>query len=85
LRCESSDQFASWDEKARLGLFTKHLLSGLGGDADKGEFGNGDGNVTLGELKTYLDDEMTYQARRRFNRKQQASIQGDLEAVLASE
>ena len=78
------DQFASWDEDAKLGLFTKYLLDALGGAADSGDYGNGDGSVTLAEIKTYLDDEMTYQARRRYNRDQQASIQGDLKTVLVS-
>ena len=64
------DQFASWDEDAKHGLFTKHLLEALNGKADTEDYGNGDGKVTLGELQTYLDDEMTYQARRRYNRDQ---------------
>jgi hypothetical protein len=77
------DQFASWDEDAKMGLFTKHLLAALQGAADADEFGNGDGKISLSEVRTYLDDEMTYQARRRFGRQQKASIQGDPETVLA--
>jgi hypothetical protein len=48
------------------------------------DYGNGDGKVTLGELRTYLDDEMTYQARRLYNRDQKASVQGKLDSVLAT-
>ena len=44
-------------------MFTKHLLEALNGKADTEDYGNGDGKVTLGELQTYLDDEMTLQAR----------------------
>ena len=77
------DQFASWDEDAKHGLFTKHLLEALNGTADGEDYGNQDGKVTLAELRTYLDEEMTYQARRRYNRDQKASVQGKLDSVLA--
>jgi|GEM_PF-2724329 cytidylate kinase len=40
--------------------------------------------LTLAELRTYLDEEMTYQARRRYNRDQKASVQGKLDSVLAT-
>ena len=62
------DQYASWDEEAKHGLFTKHLLEALNGTADTERYGNGDGNITVGEVKKYLDYEMTYQARRRYGR-----------------
>ena len=77
------DQVASWDKKSRHGLFTKHLLDALYGAADKQKrIGNKDGEVTLGEVKSYLDREMTYQARRRFSRDQVADVIGDLKTVL---
>jgi peptidoglycan hydrolase-like protein with peptidoglycan-binding domain len=79
-----NDQFASWDEDAKHGLFTKHLLEALRGKADGDGYGNGDGKVTLSELKLYLDEEMTYQARRRWSRDQNASVQGSDSAVLAT-
>ncbi len=79
------DQFASWDEDAKHGLFTKHLLEALNGAADKhAKTGNKDGKVTLGEVKAYLDREMTYQARRRFSRDQHATVSGDLKTVLSA-
>ena len=37
---------------------------------------------TLGEVKAYLDREMTYQARRRFSRDQHATVSGDLKTML---
>ena len=53
--------------------------------ADKqSETGNKDGKVTLGEVKAYLDREMTYQARRRFSRDQHATVSGDLKTVLSA-
>ena len=78
------DQFASWDEDAKHGLFTKHLLEALAGKADAKRYGNRDGKVTLAEVKNYLDREMTYQARRRYNRDQTAAVSGDRELVLSS-
>jgi hypothetical protein len=83
LTAAQGDQYASWDEDAKQGLFTKHLLAALKGAADKEGFGNGDGEVSLAEVQKYLDDEMTYQARRRYGRRQRASVQGDPETVLA--
>ena len=73
-------QVASWDEEARHGLFTLHLLDALygGGDAD------GDGRVTAAEAKRYLDRHMTRAARRQHRRIQQASLVGVADAVLAA-
>jgi hypothetical protein len=85
ITASKDDQFASWDEDAKHGLFTKHIIEGLGGIADSADFqGNGDGKVTVGELKAYLDDEMSYQARRRFNRDQNATVSGDFKTVLSA-
>ena len=62
-----------------------HLLAMLNGAADKQPTtGNKDGKVTLGEVKAYLDREMTYQARRRFSRDQHATVSGDLKTVLSA-
>lgn len=80
----AGDQVASWDEAARLGLFTRHLLDAMNGAADRGRDGNQDGQVTLGEVERYLDDEMTYAARRQFRRVQQASVSGDPKTVLVA-
>ena len=78
----ASDQIASWDEDARHGLFTDHLLDALYGAADRAEFGDDDGTVTLAELQRYLDREMTHAARRRLGRVQTASVSGDTAAVI---
>ena len=64
----------------RYGPSFEHRQTGL---APCG-YGNGDGKVTLGELQTYLDDEMTLQARRRWSRDQKVSVQGKLDSVLAT-
>ena len=80
LAAATGRQLASWDEKARHGLFTHHLLDALHG---KGDFDN-DGRVTAAEAKTYLDRNMTRAARRSFGRHQRASLTGMSSAVLSS-
>ncbi len=82
LTAASGDQVASWDREAKHGLFTKHLLEALNGRADDSQYGNGDGKIALGEVKTYLDREMTFQARRRFGRDQNATMVGVAETEL---
>ncbi len=72
LTAAQGDQVASWDEPARHGLFTNHVLDALYGAADKGRYGNGDGKVALGEVKAYLDRNMSRAARRAFGRIQTA-------------
>lgn len=84
LTASQGDQIASWDEIAGMGLFTNFALKGLYGEADKDGWGNGDGQVSLGELKSYLDDEMTYAARRQHRRVQQVSMAGDPATVLVA-
>ncbi len=78
-----ADQIASWDDKARHGLFTEHLLDALYGKADRPPYGNADGRVTGKEAKAYLDDVMTYAARREFGRAQNASLIGDEEVAMS--
>ena len=84
LSAARGDQVASWDREAKLGLFTNYVLKGLYGEADGGVWGDGDGQVTLAEVRAYLDDEMSYAARRRFTRIQQASAIGDPKTVLVA-
>ena len=79
LTAASGAQLASWDEDARHGLFTEHLLDGLYGAADA----DGDGQVTAREAKLHLDRTMTRAARREFGRVQDAGLHGDESAVLA--
>ena len=84
LTAAQGDQVASWDETARHGLFTEHLLTALYGAADKDGYGNGDGRVSVAEVRHYLDEEMTYQARRQFGRDQRVSVLGDHARTLAT-
>jgi hypothetical protein len=85
LTAAQGDQLASWDEEAKHGLFTKHLLEALYGVADGDKYGDGDSKVTLAEVGRYLKLEMSYQARRRFGRVQEASLTGSGSSVLVPE
>ncbi len=80
LTAASGSQLASWDEKAKHGLFTEHLLEALYGKADA----DGDGRVTALETKTWLDRHMTRAARRSYKRNQIASLLGSGETVLSA-
>ena len=83
LTAAGAGELASWDEKAEHGLFTRYLLEALEGAADKDGFGDGDGKVTVVEIKRYLDREMTYAARRIYGRDQNASVFGNEARVVA--
>ncbi len=84
LTAADGSQIASWDTTAGLGLFTRYLLEGLLGQADRAERGgDADGRVSLGEIRGYLQGEMAYQARRRFGRDQTPQIHGDLARLLS--
>lgn len=84
LTAAREDQLASWDTGARHGLFTAHLLRALYGRADTAPFGDGDGKVEVSEVRAYLDREMTYAARRQFNRDQSATVLANEDPVLVS-
>ena len=54
------------DERHRHGLFTYYLLRGLRGDADT----NRDGEVTIGEVTSFVSQKVAWAARVQFNREQ---------------
>jgi peptidoglycan hydrolase-like protein with peptidoglycan-binding domain len=70
----AADQMASWEKNGSQSLFTKYFLKGMSGEGDRKPYGNGDGKVEDTELKKYLDDTMTYYARRYYGRDQTAQI-----------
>ncbi|OGR07756.1 MAG: hypothetical protein A2511_03500 [Deltaproteobacteria bacterium RIFOXYD12_FULL_50_9] len=78
-----SSEVASWDDKAKYGLFTRHFLEGVTGKADGKGFGDGDGKVELSEMKTFLESEVTYDARRQYGRDQHPRISGDQKEVIS--
>ena len=80
LTAASGKEVASWDKKARHGLFTRHLLDALYGDGDA----DGDSRVTAKEVKAYLDGYMTRAAWLQHEREQNATVLGAPGLVLAS-
>ena len=80
LTAASGTQLASWDEEAGHGLFTEHLLDALYGGADA----DADGQVTAGEVLEYLSETMTRAARRTYLRRQDASLSGVPDVVVAT-
>jgi formylglycine-generating enzyme required for sulfatase activity len=85
IAASGADEIASWDRRAQHGLFTNNFLDAVYGAADRREAGgNGDGRVTLAELREYLVDTMTRQARRDMGRVQRASLTGSDAKVLTS-
>ncbi len=84
LSAASAAQAANWDTQAQHGLFTEYLLRAVYGEADKSHWGNGDGKVTLDEVKAYLDSEMTYRASRVLSREQTADLAGDAGRVVVA-
>jgi hypothetical protein len=82
LMATHGNQVASWDEEAQQGLFTRYLLDALNGAADGALYGNGDGKVAVSEIKSYLDREMTYAARRQYGREQTVTAIGALDRVM---
>jgi len=66
----SPDQIASWEENKSHGLFTQYYLKAMSGEADRDK----NGFISNDELKNYLEDTMTYYARRYYGRDQKAQI-----------
>jgi len=64
------------------GPFTEFLLQGLYGAADRGPGGNGDGQITIAELKSYLDRNMSPQVLAAIGRPRQAEVLGDASRVV---
>jgi hypothetical protein len=67
-------EMASWEKDKSHSLFTKYYLLGKSGAADATPFGNRDGSVGYGELERYLEETMTYYARRYYGRDQTAQF-----------
>jgi hypothetical protein len=69
-----ADQWASWERDKSHSLFTKYFLKGMSGEADRDEFGDGDGKVGWGEINRYFKRTVTYLARRYYGRDQTPHI-----------
>ena len=74
----SGDEISSWYPEKQHGLFTYFFLKALQGDADK----NKDKELTFGEIKSYLDDNVPYQARRMYGRTQTPTFIGNESKIM---
>lgn len=74
LTAGAANQLASWTKDKKSGLFTHYYIKGMNGAADGPEYGNTDGKVSMNELQNYLDDTVTYYARRNYGRSQNVQI-----------
>lgn len=66
-------------DQSKTGLFTYYLATGLQGDADL----NGDGEITMGELKTFVTDNVSSKARQIRNGDQTPQLFGNDDFVVA--
>lgn len=79
LTSATNDQVATWYPEQYHGLFTYYFLKGLQGDANR----DSNRQLTLGELKSYLNEQVPYMARRLRNRTQTPEIYGqDSRAII---
>jgi len=72
-------EVASWYSDKRHSLFTYWFLKGLQGEADA----NNDKSITVGELRKYVSENVSYWAQRLYNRIQTPGFSGDDSRVLA--
>lgn len=74
-------QLANWYDEEQHGMLTYFLLKGLQGSADI----DGNGAITVGEMRTWLTDRadgVPYEARRRHGRDQNPQVRGPDSRVL---
>lgn len=76
LTSSSGAQISSWYPDRRHSLYTYYFLKGLQGAADQ----DGDRSLTVGELQTYLEEQVPYMARRLHNRQQTPAVTPGREA-----
>jgi hypothetical protein len=74
----AEDQVSSWYPAKKHSLFTYYFLKGIQGEADFSK----DGKITIGELKTYLNENVPYWARRESRVEQQPVVIGNDSDVI---
>ncbi|GAB4339344.1 MAG: hypothetical protein OHK0038_18440 [Flammeovirgaceae bacterium] len=76
----SAEQVSSWYPEKKHSLLTYFFLKSIRGDADADK----NKRITVGEISTYLNENVTYWARRLNNREQTPKIWGKSEKVVIS-
>jgi hypothetical protein len=77
ISASAPDQISSSSPELKHGIFSYYLMLGMEGEAD----GNKDGQITVGEMQTYLSQQVTRRAIG-MNRTQSPQTTGDLSRVL---
>jgi hypothetical protein len=79
ISASAPDQISSSSPELKHGIFSYYLMLGMEGEADV----NKDGQITVGEMQTYLSKQVTRRAIG-MNRTQSPQTTGDLNRVLVS-
>lgn len=79
ISASAPDQISSSSPELKHGIFSYYLMLGMEGEAD----GNKDGQITVGEMQTYLSQQVTRRAVG-MNRTQSPQTIGDFDRVLLS-
>jgi hypothetical protein len=77
ISASAPDQISSSSPELKHGIFSYYLMLGMEGEADD----NKDGQITVGEMQTYLSQQVTRRASG-MNRTQSPQTMGDLNRVL---
>jgi hypothetical protein len=77
ISASAPDQISSSSPELKHGIFSYYLMLGMEGEAD----GNKDGQITVGEMQTYLSQQVTRRAIG-MNRTQSPQTMGDLNRIL---
>jgi uncharacterized caspase-like protein len=79
ISASAPDQISSSSPELKHGIFSYYLMLGMEGEADV----NKDGQITVGEMQTYLSQHVSRRAIG-MNRTQSPQTMGDLNRVLVS-
>ncbi len=77
ITASQNDQISSSNPELQHGIFSYYLMKGMEGDADE----NRDGKITLGEMQSYLSENVSRHAAM-MSRKQEPQLIGDINRVL---
>ncbi len=77
ITASQNDQISSSNPELQHGIFSYYLMKGMEGDADS----NKDGKITLGEMQTYLTENVSRHAAM-MSRKQEPQLIGDVNRIL---
>jgi hypothetical protein len=77
ITASQNDQISSSNPALQHGIFSYYLMKGMEGNADS----NHDGKITLGEMQSYLTENVGRHAAM-MNRKQEPQLIGDVNKIL---